>query len=109
MVIVGYESGSQQILNNIKKGVTLDQMKHFSLDAKKAGLMFHVDFIIGLPGETRDTIKETRELIKELKPDILPVLSSSAYSWNGTLNGKRNGYLLIDNPIEYLDENGYQR
>lgn len=110
MVIVGYESGSQQILNNIKKGVTLDQMKHFSLDAKKAGLMVHGDFIIGLPGETRDTIKETRELIKELKPDILQVLipqpipGTELYKWY-----KENGYLLIDNPIEYLDENGYQR
>jgi len=110
MVIVGYESGNAQILNNIKKGVTLDQMRRFSSDAKKAGLMVHGDFIIGLPGETRETIKKTKNLIEELKPDILQVLipqpipGTELYKWY-----KENGHLLTDNPMEYLDENGYQR
>ena len=110
LLIVGYESGSDEILRNIKKGITTEQMKEFTKDAKKARLMIHGDFIIGLPGETKKTIELTRKLIKEMKPEILQVSVASPfpgtvfYEWC-----KEKGYLLINNPNEYLDDQGHQK
>lgn len=110
LLIVGYESGSDEILRNIKKGITVEQIRRFAKDARRAGLLVHGDFIIGLPGETKETIELTRKLIKETKPDILQVSVASPfpgtefYEWC-----KENGYLLINDPNEYLDEQGHQK
>ena len=110
LLIVGYESGSDEILRNIKKGITVEQIKRFAKDARKAGLLVHGDFIIGLPGETKETIELTRILIKETKPEILQVSVASPfpgtvfYDWC-----KENRYLLINNPNDYLDGQGHQK
>jgi len=110
LLIVGYESGSDEILRNIKKGITVEHIKQFAKEARKAGLLVHGDFIIGLPGETKETIEKTRKLVKETKPEILQVSVASPfpgtefYEW---CNG--NGYLLINNPNEYLDKQGHQK
>ena len=55
LLIVGYESGDPQILKNIKKGATVDMARRFTANCKKLGLMVHGDFIVGLPGETRES------------------------------------------------------
>ena len=73
LIIVGYESGSDEILKSIKKGITIEQAKQFTTDAKTAGLLIHGDFIIGLPGETHETAQATLDYIKEIKPDIIQV------------------------------------
>jgi len=110
MLIAGYESGSNDILNNIKKNVSVDDMRTFSTAAKKAHLMVHGDFIIGLPGENKTTISLTKDLILELKPEILQVLvpqpipGTELYSWL-----KDRGYLVTDDPVEYLDSDGFQK
>jgi radical SAM superfamily enzyme YgiQ (UPF0313 family) len=66
LLIVGYESGDQQILKNIKKGATIDMALRFTDNCKKLGLMVHGDFIIGLPGETRESIRKTIDFAKRL-------------------------------------------
>ena len=110
LVIVGFESANQQILNNIRKGITVEQMRKFAKNVKKAGILLHADFIIGLPGETKETVKRTIQFIKEIKPDILqvsvatPFPGTEFYEW-----AKQNGYLITDNPEEYLDEHGHQK
>ena len=110
LLIVGYESGSDEILKNIKKGITLGQIKQFAKGARKAGLLVHGDFIIGLPGETKETIELTRKLIKETKPDILQVSVASPFPGTEFYDWCReNGYLLTDDPNEYLDEQGHQK
>jgi len=63
---VGYESADEEILKNICKGTTPGQMKKFTQDTKKAGLKVHGDFILGLPGETEQTIKNTIKWTKDL-------------------------------------------
>lgn len=109
LIIVGYESGSDEILKTIKKGVETKQMKKFTKDAKKAGLMVHGDFIIGLPGETKDTAAQTLKFIKELKPNIVqiavatPIPGTEFYDWV-----KKNGFLLADNLEKSIDINGFQ-
>lgn len=110
LLIVGYESGSDHILRNIKKGITVKQMKRFAENARKAGLLVHGDFIIGLPGETRETIKKTKNLIKELKPDILQVSVATPFPGTAFYEGcKKKGCLITDNPDCYLDEQGHQK
>ncbi|PPA79290.1 MAG: coproporphyrinogen III oxidase [ANME-2 cluster archaeon HR1] len=110
LLIVGYESGCDDMLQNIKKGVNTEQMKAFTKEAKKARLMIHGDFIIGLPGETKETADKTLKFIKELKPNILqvavatPIPGTEFYDWV-----KKNGFMLVDNLEESIDENGYQK
>ena len=107
---VGYESGSDEILKNIKKGITVEQIKQFAKEARKAGLLVHGDFIIGLPGETKETIEKTKKLIREVRPDILQVSVASPFPGTEFYDWCReNGYLLTDDPNEYLDEQGHQK
>ncbi|MEM5793048.1 MAG: cobalamin-dependent protein [Candidatus Aenigmatarchaeota archaeon] len=97
LIIPGYESGVQEILNNSHKGITLQQSLEFSRNAKKAGLMVHGCFILGLPGETRETIKKTIEFAKKLDPDdaqffpLIPYPETEAYEW-----AKKNNYLVTE-------------
>jgi radical SAM superfamily enzyme YgiQ (UPF0313 family) len=58
-VAFGIESGNQQILNNIRKDITLDEIRHAVKLAKKAKLGADGYFMLGHPGETEETIQET--------------------------------------------------
>jgi len=57
LLLVGYESGNQQILHNIKKGMRIDVAKRFAKDCHELGIRIHGTFILGLPGETQETIR----------------------------------------------------
>jgi hopanoid biosynthesis associated radical SAM protein HpnJ len=80
LFIVGYESGDPQILKNIKKGATVEQARQFTKNCKKVGIRIHGDFIIGLPGETRETIKRTLDFAKELDTETIQVSIAHAYA-----------------------------
>ena len=107
---VGYESGSDEILKNVRKGITTNQMRKFAKDAKRAGLMVLGDFVFGLPGEARGTAKETIRFAKELKPNIAqfavatPIPGTEFYDW-----AKENGLLLVEELEEALTEGGFQQ
>lgn len=84
---VGFESGSQKILDNMKKKARLEEMKLFMANARKAGILIHGCFMAGLPGETMETLQETLSLAKRLNPDtaqFYPVMvypGTEAYAW----------------------------
>ena len=59
LLLVGYESGDDQILHNIKKGLRTDIARRFTEDCRKLGILIHGTFILGLPGETTETIEKT--------------------------------------------------
>ncbi|MBN2127355.1 MAG: cobalamin-dependent protein, partial [Candidatus Diapherotrites archaeon] len=69
LMCVGFESGVQEILNNIKKGTTIPKIKEFMKDSKKSGILVHGCFMMGNRGETKESIKETIKFAKELDPD----------------------------------------
>jgi hypothetical protein len=73
LLLVGYESGDDQILLNIKKGLRTDIARRFTEDCRKLGIQIHGTFILGLPGETRDTIEKTIEYAKEINPHTIQV------------------------------------
>ncbi|MCR4319016.1 MAG: hopanoid biosynthesis associated radical SAM protein HpnJ, partial [Candidatus Brocadiaceae bacterium] len=80
LLVVGFESGDSQILKNIKKGITLEMARAFVKNCKKVGIEVHGDFIIGLPGETKQTIERTIEFAKELDCETIQVSVAHAYS-----------------------------
>ena len=79
LLLVGYESGNQKILNNIKKGVRLDVAREFTRHAKALGIAIHGTFILGLPGETPGTIQETIRYACEIEPDTIQVSLAAPY------------------------------
>src|SRR6204780_4510905 len=82
LLIVGFESGDPQILKNIKKGATVEMGRTFVQNCKKVGIKVHGDFIIGLPGETKETIEKTINFAKELDCETIQV--SLAHAMPGT-------------------------
>src|SRR3989454_8824256 len=82
LFIVGFESGEAQILKNIKKAATIEMARTFMKNCRKVGIKVHGDFIIGLPGETRETIQRTIDFAKELDPETIQV--SLAHAMPGT-------------------------
>ncbi len=67
-VAFGVESGSQKILTRIKKHATVRQNLAAVINAKKAGLHTKLYLVVGLPGETRETIEETKRFIEKADP-----------------------------------------
>jgi hopanoid biosynthesis associated radical SAM protein HpnJ len=107
LLLVGYESGNQQILNNVKKGVRLDNARRFTSDAKSLGIKIHGTFIFGLPGETTDTIQETIRFARDIDPDT--VQASIAAPYPGTALHRQalaEGWLQ---EADLVDDKGVQR
>lgn len=108
LLLVGYESGNQQILHNIKKGMRIEVAKKFTRDCHDLGIKIHGTFILGLPGETRETIEETIRFAIEMNPHTLQVSLAAPYP--GTFLHRQaveNGWLDADN-AELIDEHGIQ-
>jgi hopanoid biosynthesis associated radical SAM protein HpnJ len=79
LLLVGYESGNQQILIDIKKGLRVDRARRFAADCRDLGITVHGTFILGLPGETRETIEETIRFAREVNPHSLQVSVAAPY------------------------------
>src|SRR5271154_4790466 len=79
LLLVGYETGNQQILYNIKKGMRIEFAKRFTKDCRDLGVVIHGTFIMGLPGETQETIRETIAFAKEVNPHTLQVSLAAPY------------------------------
>lgn len=102
-----HNSGNQAILNNIRKGITIEMAEDFTSNAKKAGLKIFGCFMIGLPGETHDTIEETFKFAQRLSPDM--VFFQQAVPFPGTEfynYCKLNKYITANDWNEWLDKNG---
>jgi hopanoid biosynthesis associated radical SAM protein HpnJ len=107
LLIVGYESGDQQILKNIKKGATIERARQFTKDCHKLGLVVHGDFILGLPGETHDTIRNTIAFAKELDVETIQVSVAHAYPGTELYDyAVKNGFIVGDSKM--VDEGGHQ-
>ena len=71
MIYYGVESGNQEVLNDIKKGITLDQVRNAFKMTKEAGIQTFGFFMIGLPKDTRKTIQDTLNFALEIDPEIV--------------------------------------
>ncbi len=108
LLLVGYESGNQQILYNIKKGMRIEVARKFTTDCHELGIKIHGTFILGLPGETKETIEETIRFATDINPHTIQVSLAAPYP--GTFLHKQaieNGWLDI-NHADLVDDSGIQ-
>jgi hopanoid biosynthesis associated radical SAM protein HpnJ len=110
LLLVGYESGNQQILINIKKGLRVERAKQFAADCRDLGITVHGTFIIGLPGETKETIQETIRFAREVNPHTLQVSVAAPYPGTELYRqAVENGWLPEDTDgAALVSENGTQ-
>jgi anaerobic magnesium-protoporphyrin IX monomethyl ester cyclase len=110
MLVVGFEFGNQQILNNVHKGIMLQQPLEFAALCRKAGIRVHGCFMIGGPGETCETARQTIDFAKQLPIDtaqfsgLCPYPGTEFYEW-----ARARGYLVPDDWADWVDEDGEQR
>jgi hopanoid biosynthesis associated radical SAM protein HpnJ len=108
LLLVGYESGNQQILHNIKKGLRIEVAKKFTRDCRELGIKIHGTFILGLPGETKETIEETIRYALEINPHTLQVSLAAPYPGTHLYRqAVENGWLDAAH-AEMVDEHGVQ-
>ncbi|MFO0752368.1 MAG: radical SAM protein [Thermodesulfovibrionales bacterium] len=106
-VCVGFESGSQMLLNTIKKKMDTGKMLRFMEDARRAGILVHGCFMVGHPGETQETMQQTLDLAKRLSPDtaqFYPIMiypGTEAYAWY-----KEKGLIATDDFSKWLTPSG---
>jgi hopanoid biosynthesis associated radical SAM protein HpnJ len=109
LLLVGYESGDDQILHNIKKGLRTDIARRFTEDCRRLGILIHGTFILGLPGETRATIQKTIEFAKEINPHTIQVSLAAPYP--GTTlyrQAVENGWLQENDAVNLVNDKGVQ-
>ncbi|CAG9168550.1 tRNA-2-methylthio-N(6)-dimethylallyladenosine synthase [Cupriavidus laharis] len=109
LLLVGYESGDDQILLNIKKGLRTDIARRFTEDCRKLGIQIHGTFILGLPGETQETIEKTIAYAKEINPHTIQVSLAAPYP--GTTLYQQavdNGWLEENKVINLVNDKGVQ-
>jgi hopanoid biosynthesis associated radical SAM protein HpnJ len=109
LLLVGYESGDDQILHNIKKGLRTDIARRFTQDCRKLGILVHGTFILGLPGETAQTIEKTINFAKEINPHTIQVSLAAPYP--GTTLYRQaieNGWLQENQAINLVNDQGVQ-
>jgi hopanoid biosynthesis associated radical SAM protein HpnJ len=107
LFVVGYESGNEQILKNIKKGVSIERARRFTKDCHDLGILIHGTFIVGLPGETLETIEESIHFAREMNPETIQVSLASPYPGTHFYDYVREHSFLVQDV--YNDAMGYQK
>lgn len=107
LLMVGYESGSDVILQNVRKGITTETARRFTQDCKSLGIAIHGTFMLGLPGETKETIEQTIRFARELDPDTMQVSVAAPYPGTELHRlAHESGWLASD---ELVTEDGTQQ
>ena len=107
LLIAGFESGNQDVLNAMHKGIKIDWSKRYVENARKAGLLIHGCFMVGNPGDTKKTMEETFQLALTLNTDtaqFFPLMvypGTDAYSW-----AEKNNYIISHDYSKWISEDG---
>ena len=107
LLVAGFESGDQEVLDRINKGITLKQSGEFVRNARKAGLRVHGCFMMGNPGENEQTLQRTLDFALGLPLDtaqFFPLMvypGTEAYSW-----AKKEGYIRASSFRQWLTPEG---
>ncbi len=104
-ILYGVESGSPEMLKRMKKGITLEKVRHAFELTRQVGIKTQAFFLFGIPGETQETIRETIEFAKELNASstqfavAIPHPGTALYE-----ECKANGWLTSENWADYTAE-----
>jgi hopanoid biosynthesis associated radical SAM protein HpnJ len=108
LLLVGYESGCQEILNNVRKGTRIDVARRFTEDCHALGIAIHGTFILGLPGETRETIERTIRFAVDIDPHTIQVSLAAAYPGTELYRqASANGW-LVGEGAQLVGQDGVQ-
>jgi radical SAM superfamily enzyme YgiQ (UPF0313 family) len=105
MLMVGFEFGTQEALDAVKKGIRVEQSRTFARAAHKLGFTIHGCFMFGAPGETREMARKTIDFAKSLPLDtvqfsgICVYPGTEMYVW-----AKENGYLIPDDWRDWISK-----
>jgi radical SAM superfamily enzyme YgiQ (UPF0313 family) len=108
LLLVGFESGNESILRNIKKGVKVERARQFAKDCRALGITIHGTFIMGLPGETRETIQETIRFAREINPHTIQVSIAAPYPGTALYRQAQEEGWLSSDDATLVDETGVQ-
>jgi anaerobic magnesium-protoporphyrin IX monomethyl ester cyclase len=98
----GVESGSAEILKNIKKGITPEQIEKAFTLTKKHKIQSYATVIFGLPGETKETIKETVKFVNRINPDFVQFSIATPYPGTEFFEqAQKNNWLIAKNWNEW--------
>lgn len=107
LLCVGFECYTQEVLDNIHKRTTARMQLEFMKNCNKLGLLVNGCFMVGLPGDTLETIRETIEFSKKLNPDTAQFYPLFAYpgteAWEWA---EKNGYLVSKDYSALLTKDG---
>lgn len=107
MVLAGFESGNQGVLDHLGKGIRLEPARQFVRDARAIGLVLHACFVAGGPGETRTTLAQSLEYALGLDvttAQFCPIMvypGTRAYEWART-----GGYLASTDFAQWVTAEG---
>ena len=68
-----------RILRNVRKGIDTSMSRRLMRDCRALGILVHGAFMLGLPGETKETIRQSIDFAKELAPDTIQVSVATPY------------------------------
>ncbi len=109
LLLVGFETGNQQLLNNVRKGTRVDRAHEFMRDCHRLGILVHGTFILGLPGETRETIAQTIAFAKQIDPYSLQVSLVAPYPGTELYRqALEEGWLPGDQAEDLVQKKGIQ-
>jgi len=107
LLIAGFESGVQEILDRMHKNLRIEKSLQFVKNAKKAKLLIHGCFMVGNPGETKETMRKTLDFAMRLNVDtaqFFPMIAypgTEAYEW-----ARQNGFLRNVSYQQWLTKEG---
>ena len=108
LLVVGFETGDPQVLQNIRKGATLDLGRRFVKWCRELGIQVHGTFMVGLPGETKESIEASIRFACELDPDTIQVSLATPYPGTEFYDFCREkGYMQDDSLVN--GQTGYQQ
>lgn len=106
-ILFGVESGSQEILDRCKKGIKIKDIKKAFRLTKKNNISASASFMIGLPGETWETVEKTLQLAFDIEPDYCQFVLTTPYPGTKLYDyAKKNGYLVKDYDFDGYDAYG---
>jgi anaerobic magnesium-protoporphyrin IX monomethyl ester cyclase len=101
-VWLGVESGSEAMLGAMNKSIKLDQTRKAYKTAQKVGLITIANVVLGFPGETEQTAKETVQFLKQLNPDDVGFYIATPYPGTPMYEQViKNGWLRVTDFNKY--------
>jgi len=105
MLMVGFEFGTNDQLNAVAKGTTIEMADKFAYNAHKLGFVIHGCFMIGAPGETEQSAQATIDFAKSLPLDTIQISGIAVYPGTPLYRwAKEKKYLTVTNWEDWVND-----